>query len=53
VAVFTEDPVGQAAKMREKGVFVVPLKGALRVAMCSTPADQIERLVAELRAVQD
>ena len=52
VAVFSDDPVGQAARMREKGVFVVPLKGALRVALCSTPAKNVPRLVAELKAAQ-
>ena len=52
VAVFSDDPVGQAARMREKGVFVVPLKGALRVALCSTPVENVPRLVAELKAAQ-
>jgi len=52
VSVFTADPEQAAAKLREAGVFVVPLKeksgGALRVALCSTPAKDVPRLVAAL-----
>jgi aromatic-amino-acid transaminase len=52
VSVFTPDPEKTAAKMREEGVFVVPLKeksgGAVRVALCSTPAKDVPRLVAAL-----
>lgn len=52
VAVFTGDPERCAARMREDGVFVVPLLtpngGAVRVALCSTPVADIPRLVAAL-----
>jgi aromatic-amino-acid transaminase len=52
VSVFTGDPEKAAARMREEGVFVVPLKeksgGAVRVALCSTPAKDVPRLVAAL-----
>ncbi len=34
--------------MKEKGVFVVPQKGALRVALCSVPEKDVERLVSAL-----
>jgi aromatic-amino-acid transaminase len=56
VSVFTPDPEKCAAKLREEGIFVVPLKekagGAVRVALCSTPAKDVPRLVAALgRAV--
>jgi len=48
VAVFTPDAVRAAELMRERGVFVVPLNGAVRVALCSTPATQVPRLVEAL-----
>ncbi len=52
VSVFTSDPEKAAAKLRDEGVFVVPLKeksgGAVRVALCSTPAKDVPRLVAAL-----
>ncbi|HEX5052391.1 MAG TPA: aminotransferase class I/II-fold pyridoxal phosphate-dependent enzyme [Planctomycetota bacterium] len=56
VAVFTPDPQQCAARLREQGMFVVPLTvengGAVRIALCSTPASQVPRLVAALaRAV--
>ena len=34
--------------MREKGVFVVPQKGALRVALCSVAEKDVPRLVDAL-----
>ena len=48
VAVFTPDAQETAARAREKGVFVVPMDGALRVALCATPASDIPRLVQVL-----
>ncbi len=48
VCVFSDDPKAAAAKMREAGVFVVPIQGALRVALCSTPIDSIPRLIGAL-----
>ncbi len=46
--VFTKDADRTAAKMRELGVYVLPLKGAVRVALCGTPLAQIPRLVDAL-----
>ena len=48
VTVFVEDAHAASAKMKEGGVFVVPLKGALRVALCSVAAPNIPRLVDAL-----
>lgn len=48
VSVFTREPERAAARMRELGVFVVPIPGALRIALCSTPARDVPRLVAAL-----
>ena len=48
VAVFTPDALRTAASARDEGVFVVPLEGAVRVALCSTPAAEVPRLVAVL-----
>jgi aromatic-amino-acid transaminase len=50
VAVFTKDQDATAAAMRERGVYTVPIPGAVRVALCSTPAGQIPRLVEALEA---
>jgi aromatic-amino-acid transaminase len=49
VSVFTPDAETTAGAMREEGVFVVPLQGAVRVALCSTPARDVPRLVAALK----
>jgi aromatic-amino-acid transaminase len=48
VTVFADDAMDRAARMREKGVFVVPAKGALRVALCSVAAKDVARLVSAL-----
>jgi aromatic-amino-acid transaminase len=48
VTVFTPDGERTAARMRERGVFVVPQAGAVRVALCSTPARDVPRLVEAL-----
>jgi aromatic-amino-acid transaminase len=50
VTVFARDSEAAAAHMRTRGVFVVPVPGALRVALCSTPARAIPRLVEALAA---
>lgn len=50
VAVFTDDEQRAAARMREMGVYTVPIPGAVRVAMCSTPASAVPRLVEALEA---
>jgi aromatic-amino-acid transaminase len=48
VTVFVADGERTAAKARERGVFVVPMQGAVRVALCSTPARDVPRLVQAL-----
>jgi aromatic-amino-acid transaminase len=48
VTVFTRDGHALAARARDRGVFVVPQKGGVRVALCSTPAKRVEELVAAL-----
>lgn len=48
VTVFADDAPERAARMRDKGVFVVPQRGALRVALCSVAAKDVERLVEAL-----
>lgn len=50
VAVFTPEEERTAARMREVGVYAVPIPGAVRVAMCSTPASAVPRLVEALEA---
>lgn len=50
VTVFTEDAEGRAAKMKEHGVYVVPQKGAVRVALCSVGQADVARLVDALVA---
>jgi len=48
VSVFTPDAERTAKALREEGVYVVPLKGAVRVALCSTPVRDVARLVRTL-----
>jgi aromatic-amino-acid transaminase len=48
VSVFVRDAERTAAAMRADGVYVVPMEGAVRVALCSTPAREVERLVSSL-----
>ncbi len=48
VTVECAHPEVAAARMRELGVFVVPIQGALRVALCSTPLSSVGRLVEAL-----
>jgi len=48
VAVFTPDAKQTAARAREKGVFVVPMDGAVRVALCATPMTDLPRLTQVL-----
>lgn len=53
VTVFTEDAKAVAAEAKREGVFVVPLSGAVRVALCSTALADVPRLVAVLaRAIE-
>jgi aromatic-amino-acid transaminase len=48
VTVFHPEAEAQAEKMRHQGVYVVPQKGALRVALCSASENDVPRLVAAL-----
>lgn len=48
VTVFHDAAEQQAEKMKARGVYVVPQKGALRVALCSTAAADVPRLVDAL-----
>lgn len=50
VTVFTDDAHDRAVRMKEKGVFVVPAKGALRVALCSVAARDVAKLVESFGA---
>jgi len=50
VTVSTPDPERTAAAMRQRGVYVVPIPGAVRVALCSTPLAAVPRLVEALVA---
>jgi aromatic-amino-acid transaminase len=43
--VFCDDAAAASARLAEEGVFVVPLAGALRVALCSVPERDVPRLV--------
>lgn len=45
VAVFTADAGRVAEQAEQEGVFVVPMEGAVRVALCSTPVADVPRLV--------
>jgi aromatic-amino-acid transaminase len=49
--VFCDDAPRAAAALRERGIFLVPMAGALRVAMCAVNETEIERIVEGLRAV--
>lgn len=50
VTVFSDDAEGRASKMRERGVYVVPQKGAVRVALCSVALSDVVPLVEALTA---
>ncbi len=48
VTVFTTDPQETARRCQAEGLFIVPIQGAVRVALCATPQNQVERLVGIL-----
>ncbi len=48
VTVFADDSFERAARMKDKGVFAVPQKGAIRIALASVAAKDVERLVDAL-----
>jgi aromatic-amino-acid transaminase len=45
ITVFCEDPKAAAEQLKQEGIFVVPLAGGLRVALCSVAERDIPRLV--------
>lgn len=49
--VFCEDSAEAAQALRTRGIFVVPMKGAIRVAMCSVTEAEIERIVPAIAEV--
>jgi aromatic-amino-acid transaminase len=51
VTVACDDAEAAAAALRGRDVFVVPVPGALRVALCSVPAGDIERLARTMADV--
>jgi len=50
VSVFAPDGPKTAELRRADGVFVGPLDGAVRIAICATPASRLPRLVQSLKA---
>jgi aromatic-amino-acid transaminase len=50
VTVFAEDAKRAADRMKTEGVFVVPVRGALRLALCAVAAGDVPRLVAATAA---
>ncbi|QDU83627.1 Aromatic-amino-acid aminotransferase [Planctomycetes bacterium Pla163] len=48
VSCFTSDPHAVAQRCKAQGLFLVPLQGAVRVALCSVPAADIPFLVEVL-----
>jgi aspartate/tyrosine/aromatic aminotransferase len=48
VSVFTNDAKAVAKRCKDRGLFVVPLQGAVRVALCAIPAADIPFLVEVL-----
>lgn len=52
VTVFAKDSQALAKHMRGNGVFVVPIAGAVRIALCSTPVHAVPDLVSALVAAQ-
>jgi aromatic-amino-acid transaminase len=48
VTVFHDDPMPKAAAMKQAGVFVVPMKKGLRLALCSVAERDVERLVKSM-----
>jgi aromatic-amino-acid transaminase len=51
VTVTSSDPARHAAALREQDCFVVPVAGALRVALCSVATRDVERLARTMATV--
>jgi aromatic-amino-acid transaminase len=49
IVVFTPDSERAAAAMRDEGVFVLPIPGAVRIALCHTTKKDLPRLVDTLK----
>ena len=49
IVVFTSDSERAAAAMRDEGVFVLPIRGAVRIALCHTTKKDLPRLVDALK----
>lgn len=49
--VFSDDPKSVGKTLSDRGIFLVPTAGAVRVAMCAVNERQIERIVVALREV--
>jgi aromatic-amino-acid transaminase len=49
-AVFVDDPRRVAATLRERGVYVVPMRASVRVALSAVPTGDVIALADELRA---
>jgi aromatic-amino-acid transaminase len=47
--VFCGESARVAARLREEGIFVVPVQGALRIGLCSVAERDVQRLVDGLR----
>jgi aromatic-amino-acid transaminase len=50
VTVFANDGKGVADRMKERGVFVVPVRGAVRIALCAVAEKDIARIVDTVAA---
>ncbi len=48
VTVFTDDATGAGQRLKKHGVFVVPQKGAVRVALCGVSASDVPAMVGAL-----
>ncbi|MBI2372914.1 MAG: aminotransferase class I/II-fold pyridoxal phosphate-dependent enzyme [Deltaproteobacteria bacterium] len=48
VTVFVDDAEGAAKRMRDEGVYVVPIAGGLRVGLCALRAADVERTVGAI-----
>jgi aromatic-amino-acid transaminase len=46
--VFCKDPAAVAAQLRAKGIFLIPVSGALRVALCAVGEDRVAPIVEGL-----
>jgi aromatic-amino-acid transaminase len=48
--VLAEDAEGLAARLQERDVFTVPVSGAIRIALCATPAERMPELAEAIGA---